>query len=249
MKISSIYKSIIFALLTTLIQNTGIACHCFPYEPVFCKNTTEYHNIIMAVVTQNPAPDYHLMEVKILENFNNGINEDTIIVLGQDGLNCGELLGQFNFQDTLILAVSEVEISGMNYYYLEGACGLHFLRYENGLVNGQITTSLTSQPIQDFRDNILECIEIDLPVENISSIGNKLQVFPNPVSDVLQIATDQRYIYNIEILNSSGQRILFRKVNSLIDLYKVNIDNLAKGIYFLRISTSKEILLEKFIKA
>ena len=242
-------KAIIFVLLTTLIQNTGIACHCFPYEPVFCKNTTEYHNIIMAVVTQYPAPDYHLMEVKILENFNNGINEDTIIVLGQDGLNCGELLDQFNFQDTLILAVSEVEISGMNYYYLEGSCGLHFLRYENGLVNGQITTSLTSQSIQDFRDNILECVDMDLPVENITSSGNKLQIFPNPVTDVLQIETDQQYIYNIEILNSSGQRILFRNVNSTTDLYKVNINNLAKGIYFLRISTSKGIMSGKFLKS
>ncbi len=94
---------LLFLFLIT-IQTITTACSCWPYESVFCRSVTPWHNVVSVVVTEHL--EFHLMEVKIIENINEEIAEDTIVIYGQDGLTCGELLNQFEFQDTLILAVT-----------------------------------------------------------------------------------------------------------------------------------------------
>ena len=43
--------------------------------------------------------------VEVIENLHKPIPYDTITILGQDGLNCGEWLDKFSISDTLLLSL------------------------------------------------------------------------------------------------------------------------------------------------
>jgi Secretion system C-terminal sorting domain len=246
MKAKIIFHIKLIVLFTIAIQNLSNACSCWPYEPVFCRIVDEWHHVVRAVVTSHP--DYYLMKVQLLENINKEITEDTIIIYGQDGLSCGESTDQFNINDTLILAVVEWEIDGAIYWYLEGFCGLHFLRYENEMVMGQITDTLTIQPIQDFRDNLFDCLAMPLPIKEIEGSKSELSIFPNPVLEKLQISTIENLISGYDLYDSNGQLIISEVLNQSVEKHDINADDLRTGIYYIRIKTSKGVLARKFIK-
>jgi len=237
-------KLIIFILI--IVQNLGLACFC-PYEPVFCKNVHVEHNLIQAVVTDS-TNQAHTMEVEILENIHKEITEDTLLIHGRDLSSCGERLDQFSINDTLILAIEILQFNGNEYWYLGGECGLQFLRYENGILNGQITESLTTQPIQDFKDDIFACIDLTVPVKEIESLENQITVFPNPTLGNFQISFPEIKVSSYEIYNSSGQQVINETLNEAIDIIEVKSSPLSNGIYYLRLITSKGILTRKFLK-
>lgn len=234
------------AILILISQNSILACSCFPYEPVFCRVVNEGHNIIRGVVTNHP--DFHLMEINLIENLNKEIVEDTILILGQDGFNCGEYLSLFNINDTLILALSHWEINGTNYWYLEGFCGLHFLRYENGIVNGQITDTLTSQPLQDYKDNLFSCLDMEVPINEIANDEFQLTLYPNPVSGHFQVSTLQPQIAAYEIYDLSGTKMEVKAFSQLEEKIEINSNGLEQGIYYISIRTPKGIITRKFLK-
>jgi hypothetical protein len=223
------------------------ACDC-GYESVFCRNVYEAHNIIMAVVTDK-LEDIRIMEVQLLENIYKEISEETITIYGQDGGNCGEDLYQFSVNDTLILAIYESEYNDSIYWHLEGLCGLHFLRYENGMVKGQITDSITSQPIQSFRDNLFNCLDMVISVDDVEQSAIEYRLFPNPVIDVFQIIAEQSIIYSYEIYSSNGQKILSKNTGQTSEKVDIDSSGLGNGIYYIKVITSEGILTQKFFKA
>ena len=246
MKIKITLKIKLFFFLIVGFQNLGIACHCGYYEPVFCRIANEGHNIIRAVVSDSIISS--VMEVKIIENINKEISTDTILIYGQDGWSCGESLNQFSLNDTLILAVVEWEINGQEFWYLEGFCGIHFLRYENGNVMGQITDSLIIQPLQIFKDNLFSCLDMEVPIEDIENLENQLSVFPNPIQNTFQISITQNQINGYEIYNSNGQRIKHRVFYQKINNVHVKSEGFINGVYYIRITTSKGVLTKKVLK-
>lgn len=70
----------------------------------------------------------------------------------------------------------------------------------------------------------------------------KFAVFPNPVKNILNIASELE-ISAIEIYDNLGR--LIRKVN---DQKSVKVDDFAKGVYYLKIVTRDKAYYEKFIK-
>jgi len=69
------------------------SCTCSNTPASFCAASDTSEIIIQGVVIGEPK-DY-FVEIKILENIHKEINADTIHVLGQDGLNCGQDLDIF----------------------------------------------------------------------------------------------------------------------------------------------------------
>lgn len=68
-------------------------------------------------------------------------------------------------------------------------------------------------------------------------------VYPNPTSDYLNINTKEK-ISKVEIYDGAG-----RKMNIKINSEKqIDVKNLLKGVYYLRIFTDKNVLTSKFIK-
>lgn len=241
------YKSILLAFIFLFIQNSLISCTCWPYEPVFCRAVNESLNIVRAVVIEHP--ESYLMEVKIIENLHEEISSDSILIYGQDGFTCGENLNQFNISDTLILAIKFSQIyENQFYWYLEGFCGIHFLRYANGIVNGQIRDSLTSQPIETFKEQLLECLEMTVPIEEIFEEKKIVDIYPNPVLNELKISIVNSMILSVEIYTIDGrlnQNMQQLNSNSVI----IDSHNLESGIYIVKIETTTGNHISKFIKS
>ncbi len=230
-------------LLILSFQIKGYSCTCFPYEPVFCKSVSEELNIVRAKVTNHLSMSS--MEVEITDNINLEIAESTIIVWGQDGLNCGEVLGQFEIDDTLILAIGgPIMVDNQEMWYLEGTCGLHYLRVNNEIVTGQITETLESRPYEEFKDNLFYCPFI-LSSNELSD--DDIKLFPNPTIDHLEIHSENDEIDSIEIYDLKGNLI---KVVAIAEkIFRCSLEQLPHGMYFIKIQTRDGSLVKKIVKA
>ncbi|NBC82805.1 MAG: hypothetical protein GVY19_05430 [Bacteroidetes bacterium] len=71
----------------------------------------------------------YFIVIDTLDNFKTSIG-DTIVVTGQDGLNCGEVLNGFKRGETMFPALSGgyYELFEKDTFYMEGACGKYFLK-------------------------------------------------------------------------------------------------------------------------
>ena len=84
-------------------------------------------------------------------------------------------------------------------------------------------------------------------VHGITKIGNsKITIFPNPVKDVITINYEREPIESYEIFDVTGQVI---QSNSMINGNQIDVSNLSKGVYCLRLINHKERIVLKFIKA
>jgi len=79
--------------------------------------------------------------------------------------------------------------------------------------------------------------------EELSDINLKL--FPNPTSEILNLRADE-HLETYEIIALSGRVELIGKVNS--KQLNINVANLAKGVYFVKIKYQEEFHTRKFIK-
>jgi PKD repeat protein len=100
--------------------------------------------------------------------------------------------------------------------------------------------------------------DINLYPASMSSIEeesgmNGLSIYPNPVSDFLQIqlTVDQPGDYNITIMNTLGQSVATVYQGSLqpgINQLGYSTDHLAQGVYFVRIENQGVVTTQKFIR-
>jgi hypothetical protein len=75
--------------------------------------------------------------------------------------------------------------------------------------------------------------------------------YPNPVSDKLEIATDNASGLNadIDILNGQGQVVVKKKISGVSQLVRINVSSLSTGVYFMRISSADgTVYMQKFVK-
>lgn len=68
---------------------------------------------------------------------------------------------------------------------------------------------------------------------------NKI-IYPNPTDGIVTI--DIENIRKIEVINSSGTKIQATEGKSIVDLR-----NAAKGVYYFKIITDKEVRIEKVV--
>ena len=74
---------------------------------------------------------------------------------------------------------------------------------------------------------------------------NSFSVYPNPAKDFLVIENlTNETISSVEIYNLTGKLVK----NEILNFSTINIEDLAKGIYLLRIKTENKIINQKFIK-
>jgi len=71
-----------------------------------------------------------------------------------------------------------------------------------------------------------------------------IEIYPNPVKDVLQIESDELNIKQIEIVNLSG-KVIYRFNNFR---NQINVSTLPQGIYFVKLKTDKGTVTKKFVK-
>lgn len=72
----------------------------------------------------------------------------------------------------------------------------------------------------------------------------EIVVYPNPVTDVLQIANLPATVSKAEIYNSAGQKIMDIKEN----FGQINVSGLSGGIYLVKAHDADSVLMSKFVK-
>ena len=90
--------------------------------------------------------------------------------------------------------------------------------------------------------------DISADINNTEILNKQLQIYPNPVNDILNFNlqnTDE--ILNYSILNSTGQIVMSGSWSNE-GISAINIEMLKSGIYFLSIKTSTEVYYNKFVK-
>ena len=89
-------------------------------------------------------------------------------------------------------------------------------------------------------------IVIDSQVGIEEQLGaNRMSVFPNPTKNMLNIISNSEIIKSLVISNLSGELMFNKIINSTEAL--VNVSELARGVYVLRINTATGLQTEKII--
>ena len=78
-------------------------------------------------------------------------------------------------------------------------------------------------------------------------INNDIKLYPNPVSDKLIIEFDNQNIsYNLEIINTTGQVILNKKITNSVE--QVDLSGQSAGVYFVKLQSENNTIVKKVIK-
>ena len=108
------------------------------------------------------------------------------------------------------------------------------------------TASLSSNPNDRLGYGILNFSNALTAINTTMGVGNikktTINIYPNPVKSILNIKTDDK-IKTVELYDEIG-----RKVKNLSNKNVINLENLSKGIYYLKIQTEKSSPVEKIIK-
>ncbi len=230
---------------------SSIACSCVWNVPDhFCRSVRVTDHIMMAVVVE--IPHTYSMDVNVIEDINLTSNSDTISVLGQDGLNCGENIGNFEIGDTVILALSNGSTQdaqdGNSFEWSIGACGLYYLKYSNGVVEGDIDFGVASQSYENFKSGIMNCAELSSSTTDYLN-KDDLRLLPNPANNFLDIFIENSNgsEYTFDILDISGTIV---SSDILVKgLYRrVDLTAMSSGMYFLRTRSTLKVVTARFIK-
>ena len=81
---------------------------------------------------------------------------------------------------------------------------------------------------------------------SVSSVENNTEfatvVFPNPANDILTIAADEN-INNIEVISMTGQVVYNENVSA--QNLRLNVNDFAAGVYFVKVYTNSEVTIHK----
>ncbi|MDD3079148.1 MAG: thiol protease/hemagglutinin PrtT [Paludibacter sp.] len=91
----------------------------------------------------------------------------------------------------------------------------------------------------------LEFTLVDDVTNVLNVTDNKLNIYPNPASDILNINTQQN-MSKIKITDLSGRTLVYKNVSGTTT--QVSVSTLNKGVYILNVETQNGNYTEKFIK-
>ncbi|MEI7596434.1 MAG: T9SS type A sorting domain-containing protein [Bacteroidota bacterium] len=127
--------------------------------------------------------------------------------------------------------------------------GLKKLTFASGnIIVSKTTGSPDSYPLSGIRylnfQNITTSIAVDEKQDEV------LKLFPNPVSDMLNIQLPENAMKGcvIDILSVEGRLLYSEKINKQEDAFQVNVSMLPQGLYFCRISNPITSQTTRFIK-
>lgn len=108
------------------------------------------------------------------------------------------------------------------------------------------TTYFATQTVNGIESNDrLSVLVTSATLSATALVFESLKIYPNPINDILTIANSNS-IDSVEIISYLGQLISNVKVNDL--LANINVSDLSKGVYFVKISSQDQFKTIKIIK-
>jgi PKD repeat protein len=104
----------------------------------------------------------------------------------------------------------------------------------------ELEISLSPEPASVFFVNNIITKVVD-PV-----LSDKVKVFPNPVSDILNINLGELNGQVLELYDVLGKRVIYRDIESE-SVLELNVNNFEKGIYLLKIQTDQGIVSKRVV--
>lgn len=237
----------VISFLLLLSIKLSNACTCEYGKTPFCPSATVGNHIIQAVVTD--TPNFYSIEVEVIENINQVISENEILILGQDGLNCGESMDLFEIGDSLVLALFNVQINDAindeTYDWILDGCGVNYLEYSNGSVFGAIDYNDDSRSYEDFKAGLIDCLTLSVSAKNV--IQEDITVYPNPTSERLVINSNTNTLHSIEIYSTQG--LLMDKPNpNRKGISTIDVSTLQNGMYLIKVETDNSYFIKRIVK-
>jgi photosystem II stability/assembly factor-like uncharacterized protein len=91
-----------------------------------------------------------------------------------------------------------------------------------------------------------DTINVDLILSVEETLGEKIQVFPNPADSYVRVESDRiKAIDSIEIMDIRGKHVYSTSIAS--SAYTIPTNSLSSGIYFIKIHTGSEIVIRKIV--
>lgn len=244
---------IYIAVLILISYYQAESCSCGEYLDVpFCGSQSQDRFIILAEVMG--SEDYHSIDIMPLENLHNEIFEDSIRVLGSDGVNCGEQLDRFSTRDTLVLSLRKGDFESYdyqteiiyNYQWYISICGTNYLKYSKEKITGTLYQENIEATVSynSFLEDLGACISTSVEQNHEN---NHLSIYPNIIDSESIITININAIQEIEIVSISGNLIESISVNQTND-YKLNTSSYESGIYFVKVETNNSVYNLQFIK-
>lgn len=222
-------------LLTFIQLNVIYACQCPIWIEYFCGIVNERHIIVRAEIIDSLRFDMKTM--RILDNLNKEIESNEVILWGQDGVNCGENLDLFSIGDTLILAV---DLRFDSLYYLEGSCGLHYLRYSSGKVFTNIYPTVDTMDYQVFVDELLQCMDFSTSIKEAEESSPPVRFYPNPFTHEITIESSAEIGEgSVVLIYSIAGQLLRQEKFGAGTTKTLSMGDLQQGVYLVEIENDR----------
>jgi len=136
--------------------------------------------------------------------------------------------------------------SGYSYLWFDGSTNQTYSLDSTGIgYGGKYISVIIDNNGCSIQDSTLALFLNCTSIENMEK-AQYFQIYPNPSSDYIQVKNETTHgIKWIEIIRMDGQivrRMQFENKS------KINVSELAPGVYYLRIFTADDAIIKKFIK-
>ena len=169
--------------------------------------------------------------------------------------NCGGSapIGAYNPVENLQAEATETSVV-LTWEAPEGA--INYIIYRNGIEIGQTTETtytdiiltkdgfMTYCVVAEYADGVSvpECVIVEF-LDAIDETEAEFAIYPNPVSNTLFVSGGNAE-FTYEMYNGMGQKVAEGNATGNT---QINVNDLMKGVYFLRLTTGTQVRMEKVV--
>lgn len=235
-------KPLSLTLLFLLFAHSFLpACSCGPYVPIFCEAVRDRYQVAVVEITETLSPS--LKKASIINDLSKKIIRDTVYIIGQDGLNCGEDMNLFSVGDTLLMGLTEWDNDST---YILGGCGRTYLEFARDSVFGPIYQHVNKLSLPEFAEGLESCLLL-VDTANPDLLPSQLRLFPNPSRGSFTLESKGKAIKNIAVFSTSGQLLIEEKMPAATQIHQMDLSLLPPGVYITRILTGPGFITKRVV--
>ncbi len=237
-----IYNGGTYVANNLVFDNGGRGIHCYESDNVLIINNTSYKNCQSPSTREGELTAFDASNITFANNIVSPdtnvppiykYNQKTSNILSFNNLitnnaNLANPVGTNNFTGNANFANPSINFATADFHTQSGSLAIN-------------SGTITNAPLTDKDGNIrlsnnlvdIGCYEFQSSLSISSFVNDKIKVYPNPISSILNIENLEENS-QIEILNNVGQ-IIYSENKSI---KSIDFSSFSSGIYFLKINNN-----------